>query len=146
MFNMEYTKLSHCVYHCEYHLVLVTKYRREIFNEGVFAYFKAKLDEICKYYPLIKASIVNHDRNHLHMSVSIPSTMSVGNAVKIIKANTAKSLKKKFLFLKKAYWGTESVWSEGYFISTEGVDKKTIKMYIERQGQEDIGQAKLVLG
>ncbi|MCK4784727.1 MAG: transposase, partial [Desulfobacteraceae bacterium] len=39
---MEFIHLSHCVYHCKYHVVMVTKYRKEIFNEGIFAYFEKK--------------------------------------------------------------------------------------------------------
>jgi REP element-mobilizing transposase RayT len=42
---MEYIHLSHCVYYCDYHIVIVTKYRREIFNEGIFAYLEKKLIE-----------------------------------------------------------------------------------------------------
>lgn len=141
---MEFKRLSHCVYHCEYHLVLVTKYRRKIFNDGIFAYFEIKLSEISEHYPLIRFEIVNHDEDHIHLLVSIPPTMSVGSAVRIIKANMAKSLKQKFPYLKKVYWGTEAVWSESYFVSTVGVNEKMIRQYIEKQGQEDTGQAKLV--
>lgn len=143
---MQYAKLSHCVYHCEYHLVLVTKYRHKVFNEGIFAYFKTKIEEIRKHYPLIKVNIINHDTDHIHMSVSIPPTMSVGSAVRIIKSNTAVKLKQKFPFLKDIYWGTESIWSEGYFVSTIGLNEETVRRYIEQQGQEDSGQALLALG
>jgi|SRR3989338_2784508 len=143
---MEVTRLSHCVYYCDYHLVLVTKYRKRIFNEGIFAYLETKLDEIHKHYPLISCKTVNHDFDHIHLLVSIPPTMSVGNAVRIIKSNTAKSLKQKFPFVKEAYWGTDSVWSEGYFVSTVGINKDVIRRYIEQQGQEDSGQAKLAFG
>jgi|GEM_PF-4497499 len=37
------------------------------------------------------------------------------------------------------------VWSDGYFMSTVGVDEETIKRYIEHQGREDSGQAQLEL-
>ena len=141
---MEYNRLSHCIYFCQYHLVLVTKYRRKIFNEGIFAYFQAQFTEIHKHYPLITTKEVNHDKDHLHLLISIPPTMSVGSAVRVIKSNTANSLKQKFPFLKQVYWGTDSIWSEGYFVSTVGLDEETVRAYIERQGREDNGQAKLV--
>jgi putative transposase len=78
---MKYRRFSHCVFLCNYHLILTTKYR-----------------------------------------------------------------KKKFPFLKKAYWGTESIWSSGYFASTVGINEKIIQNYIKNQGEEDSGQAKLELG
>jgi putative transposase len=143
---MEFKRLSHCIYCCDYHIVLVTKYRRKIFNEGIFAYFDVKLKEIRKHYPLIEFKQVNHDKDHIHLLVSIPPVMTVGSAVRIIKANTAKSIKQKFPFLKEAYWGTDSVWSESYFASTVGINEEAIRQYIEQQGQEDSGQAKLALG
>lgn len=143
---MECKKLSHCAYVCDYHLVLPTKYRRKVFNEGIFAYFSLKIKEIGKHYPQIEFMELNHDKDHIHIFLSIPPTMSVGSAVRIIKSNTSKGLKKKFPYLKDVYWGTDGVWSDGYFVSTSGIDKKTIQEYIKRQGKQDAGQAKLVLG
>ena len=72
--------------------------------------------------------------------------MSVGSAVRIIKSNTARALKQKFPFLKELYWGTDGIWSDGYFATTVGINEQMIKQYIEQQGQEDTGQAKLALG
>ena len=128
------------MYRCDYHIVIVTKYRKAIFNEGIFAYFKIRLAEVTEHYPLIKIKEVNHDRDHIHMLVSIPPTMAVGKAVGIIKQNTARNLKQKFPFLREVYWGTEAVWSEGYFASTVGVNNKVITAYIENQGKKDTGQ------
>lgn len=137
--------LSHCVYQCDYHMVIVTKYRKAIFNEGIFAYFKIRLAELTEHYPLIKIKEVNHDRDHIHLLVSIPPTMYVGKVVGLIKQNTARDLKQKFPFLKEVYWGTEAVWSEGYFVSTVGINDKIIRAYIEHQGKKDTGQTKFAI-
>ena len=137
---MKLIHLSHCVYHCEYHIVIVTKYRKEIFNEGIFAYLSIKLAEIPEHYPQIFIKEVNHDKDHLHLLVSIPPTMSVGKVVGLIKQNTARELKQKFPFLKQVYWGTDAVWSEGYFVSTVGANEAIIKRYIQEQGKKDSGQ------
>ena len=74
------------------------------------------------------------------MLISIPPTMNVGKAVGLIKQNMARNLKQKFPFLKEVYWGTESIWSEGYFASTVGVTDAMIRKYIEDQGKKDAGQ------
>jgi len=140
---MEYRRLSHCVYGCDYHIVLVTKYRRRIFNKGIFAYMETQLLEVKKHYPQVEVKEANQDEDHVHLLVSIPPTMSVGKVVGIIKANTGRGLKQKFPFLKEVYWGTESVWSGGYFVSTVGVGEEVVRRYIEYQGMEDSGQAKL---
>lgn len=142
---MRYKKQTNAVYCCEYHIILPTKYRRKIFNEGVFAYMEDKLKEVGQYYPEIEIKSANHDEDHIHLYVSIPPKMSVGSVVRIIKANTARGLKNKFPFLKQVYWGTDAIWSEGYFVSTVGVNRQLIEKYIKLQGQEDVGQAKLDL-
>ena len=141
---MELVSLSHCVYHCDYHLILVTKYRKKIFNEGIFAYFELKLVEVMEHYPLIRVKTVNHDKDHIHFLISLPPTMAVGKVVGIIKQNTAKDLKQKFPFIRSVYWGSGSVWSEGYFVTTVGVNEAIIKKYIENQGQKDLGQTLLI--
>mgnify|MGYP001601979493 CR=1 FL=1 len=138
---MEYKKLSHAVYHCYYHIVLPTKYRRAIFNDGVFAFMKEKLLEITKQYPSIEVKEINHDKDYIHMQVSIPPRMAVGQFVRVFKANTSRGLKTKFPFLKDVYWGADGIWSDGYFVSTTGINDEVIAKYIRMQGAEDSGQA-----
>ena len=142
---MEFTKLSHCIYRCDYHVVVVTRYRRKVFNKGIFTYIEKKLAEVTERYPLIKIEVGNQDKDHIHILVSIPPTMSVGKAVGIIKQNTAREMKQKFPFLKQVYWGSEGIWSDGYFVSTVGINEEVIKAYIERQGQKDTGQTQFVI-
>ena len=142
---MRLNKQAHSVYYCKYHVVLPTKYRRKVFNEGVFAYFQEKLAEIYRYYPELVFEEVNHDEDHVHLLVSIPPKMSVGSVIRIVKANTSRGLKQKFLYLKEVYWGTDGIWSDGYFVSTIGVNEEIIRKYIENQGKEDAGQATLDL-
>jgi putative transposase len=55
--------------------------------------------------------------------------------------NTA--VQKKLPFLDKVYWGINSIWSIGYFVSTVGINQKTIRRYAQKQAEEDSGQAKL---
>jgi putative transposase len=142
---MSYKKQSNCVYLCHYHLVFATKYRRKIINKGMSEFLRGRLREITEYHPEIEFLEYNHDKDHIHLLVSIPPKMSVGDVVRVIKTNTARKLKVSFPFLKKVYWGTDSIWSGSYFVSTIGISDAVIRRYIEHQGQEDCGQAKLDL-
>ena len=136
----EYRKQSNCVYCCIYHLILPTKYRKKIFNDGTFAFFKERMREIQDYYPDLWIKEQNHDKDHVHMMIIIPPKYSVGKIVGIIKANTSRSMKQKFEFLKKCSYGTDGIWSDGYLVSTIGLNEEIIRKYIEKQGQEDLGQ------
>lgn len=142
---MKLRKQSHCVYQCEYHLVLATKYGRKIFNDGIFGYMLERLKEVKEHYPEIEILEIEHDKDHVHMLISIPPKMNVGKVVGILKANTSRRLKEKFSFLKEVYWGVDGIWSDGYFVSTIGINEKIIQRYIQLQGEEDSGQAQLVL-
>ena len=136
----EYRRTAHSVYLCDYHLVFPTKYRHEVITDQLWKYLYGKLIEITKYYPSIYFKEANHDKDHIHLLVSIPPQMSVGSVVRLIKSNTARNIKRQFPMLKKHYWGTDSLWSEGYFVSTVGVTTETIKRYIANQGASDTGQ------
>lgn len=140
---MQYRRQAHCVYRNEYHLVIVTKYRRKVLKQGMGAYLCLILQDVTKHYPDIEFLESNTDEDHLHTLVSIPPRISVSDAVRIIKSNTARTMRKKFPWLDKVYWGIDGIWSDGYFVSTVGVNESVIKRYIEHQGQEDSGQAKL---
>lgn len=96
------------------------------------------MKETYQYYPELKFEKVNHDEDYVHFLMSIPPKMSAGSVVRIIKANTFRGMKQKFPFLKEVYWGTD-----GYCVSTVGLNETMIKKYIENQGKEDAGQATL---
>ena len=143
--GVAYKRQSNCVYLCQYHLVLATKYRRKIINAGVSEFLRNRLREVSEHYPELEILEYNHDQDHIHLLVSIPPKMNVGSVVRLIKTNTSRKLKSTFPFLKAVYWGTDSVWSGRYVVSTVGISRGVIRRYIERQGQEDEGQAKLDL-
>lgn len=106
-------------------------------------YLKRKVFQVSRFHPEIGIIEVNTDVDHMHILVSIPPKMSVSDAVRLVKANTGKAMRKHFPFLDKVYWGSEGIWSIGYFVSTVGINEAVIKKYIEQQGKEDSGQAEL---
>jgi putative transposase len=142
---VKYNRTGHAVFYIRYHLVMSTKYRRKIFKGGMADYLQLKIREVPRYCPEIIIHEVNTDQDHAHMLISIAPKLAIAQAVSIIKANTARDMRTKFPFLDNVYWGSDGIWSIGYFISTVGVTEEIIKRYINRQGQEDSGQAQLEL-
>lgn len=136
----EYRRTSHCVYLCDYHIVLPTKYRHSVIDDTLWKYLYGKLVEITEHYPTICFKEANHDNDHIHLLVSIPPQTSVGSVVRLIKTNTSRKIKQKFPVLKKHYWGSDGIWSDGYFVSTVGITTEIIKRYIAKQGDLDTGQ------
>ena len=142
---MRLRKQGHCAYRCEYHLVVTSKYRRKIFNAGAFSYLRELITSFHEILPEVEIIEINHDVDHVHLLLSIPPKMRVSDVVRTFKSHTGRCMKNKFEYMRKAYWGTDGIWSDGYFVSTVGVDEEVIKRYIENQGKEDYGQAQLEL-
>jgi len=136
----EYRRDNHCVYLCDYHIVLPTKYRHDIITDELWKYLYGKLIEITDHYPKLYFKEANYDKDHIHILISVPPQMGVGSVVRLIKTNTARNIKQKFPGLKKYYWGHDGIWSEGYFVSTVGINTEIIKRYIAKQGELDTGQ------
>jgi putative transposase len=141
--NMEYSKQGYSVYYARYHLVISTKYRRKILKAGFGEYLKKLIVAIGKQNPDIEIIEVNTDVDHVHILLSIPPKYSVSEVVKKFKAKTGLGMRRKFPFLEKVYWGSGGIWSIGYFVSTVGITEETIRKYVQMQGKEDSGQAKL---
>ena len=140
---MDYKKQSHSVYYTRYHLVISTKYRRKVLKAGFGEYLKKRIIGIGEKDPEIEIIEVNADQDHVHILLSIPPKYAVSDVVRMIKAKTGAAMRKKFPWLDKVYWDAEGIWSIGYFVSTAGIHEETIRKYIEMQGKEDSGQAKL---
>jgi putative transposase len=142
----QYRRQTHAVYHTRYHLVFATKYRRKVFAKpGMASYMKVIVATIPRRHPEIEVYEVNTDKDHIHILVSIAPKMAISDAVRILKSNTGRMMVKKFPFIRQVYNGEMSLWSIGYFVSTVGVNERTIQAYIENQGREDSGQATLEL-
>ena len=110
---------------------------------GFGEYLKKLIIGIGRQNPDIEIIEVKTDIDHVHILLSIPPKLSVSEVVRMIKAKTGAVMRKRFPFLDKVYWGTDGIWSIGYFVSTAGINEEVIKKYIKMQGEEDSGQAKL---
>lgn len=142
---MRYRKGAHCVYKTEYHIVWTPRYRRKLFVNNIKAecesYFKTMED----LQTDIEVIAVNIQPDHIHIVLVIPPRIAVADVVKYLKVQSAKTFKAKYGFTQKAIWGRGGIWSRGYFVSTVGIDEKTILAYVANQEKEDKGQLQFEL-
>ena len=142
---MEIRLSGHTAYRTEYHIVWIPKYRHHILNPGVKAYLVKLFPTLLEQIPCCEIVTYNIQPDHIHMVMIIPPKYSVSEVVGKIKGITSSELRKKFGWLRKRYWRENVVWSPGFFVSTVGVEEKDILRYVEYQGRQDSGQAKLEL-
>ena len=128
------------MYNLQYHVVWVCKYRRKILNPGVCSYIRKTLPWLLRGLSGVTIESIGFDGDHLHMLMSIPPKYSISSVMGRLKSQLASRMRKFFPWLSKVYWNENIVWSPGYFVSSVGIDEKTIRKYVELQGQQDSGQ------
>ena len=130
-----YRKSSHTVYDIKYHIVWITKYRKQILRADIANRVRELTREICRAndVEIIKGNI---SRDHVHIFVSVPPHISVSHLVKSIKGKTSRKLLMEFKTLSRAFWGRH-IWARGYFVASSGnVTDEVIIKYIEQQNIE----------
>ena len=75
--------------------------------------------------------------DHIHMLVSIPPKMSVSSFMGYLKGKSALMIFDRHANLKYKF-GNRHFWSEGYYVSTVGLNESTIRKYIQEQDKKDI--------
>ena len=74
--------------------------------------------------------------DHIHMLVKIPPTLSISQFMGFLKGKSALMIFDNHSNLKYKY-GQRTFWAKGYYVSTVGLNKATIKNYIKNQEIED---------
>ena len=80
--------------------------------------------------------------DHVHMLVSIPPKLSVSAFMGYLKGKSALMMFDRHANLKYKF-GNRHFWSEGYYVSTVGINDATVKKYIREQEMRDIALDKL---
>ena len=131
----DYESLSHTQWRCQYHIVLIPKYRRQI----IYGKYKIEIGRIlrtiCERYE-VEIIEANACKDHIHMLVSIPPKMAVSRFMGILKGKSTLMIFDRFANLKYKY-GNRHFWCRGYFVDTVGRNKNAIQKYIQNQVTED---------
>ena len=128
-------KSSHVQYDIEYHIVWTTKYRYRVIVGKIAERARKLVIQSCNSMNvnIIKGSI---GKEHIHLLVSCPPSLSVSKLVQQLKGKTSRTLQIEFKELRKRYWGRH-LWASGYFCRSVGtVTRNNIKEYIENQEDE----------
>ena len=130
-----YRKSSHTVYDIKYHIVWITKYRKQILRADIAHMVRELTREICRSHD-VEIMKGNVSRDHVHIFVSVPPHISVSQLVQSIKGKTSRKLLMEFKTLSRAFWGRH-IWARGYFVASSGnVTDEVIIKYIEQQNIE----------
>ena len=133
--------LSHTKWMCKYHIVFTPKYRRKI----IYNQYKQSIGQILRQLCSHKGVEILDGHfmpDHVHMLVSIPPKISVSQFIGYLKGKSALVIFDKHANIKYKF-GNRHFWSEGYYVSTVGLNEATIKKYIQEQEKNDTSMDKL---
>lgn len=126
---------AHSVFLLHYHLILVVKYRRQVFTDEI----SERAKEIFSYIaPSYKIELVewNHDKDHVHILFKGQPKTEMSKFINAYKSASSRLLKKEFPIIRQKLW-KEMFWSQSFcLLSSGGAPIEVIKEYIENHGQK----------
>ena len=126
---------NHSVFSMFYHLVLVTKYRREVLDDEIVEYLRERFETIGSGFN-IHLEEINHDTDHLHVLFKAEPNSELSKFINAYKSSTSRMVKKIYPRVTKKLWKSH-FWSRSFcLLTTGGVDIDTIRRYIESQGEK----------
>jgi len=126
---------NHSVFLLHYHLVLVVKYRREVFTDEISDFAKDMFIEIGEKYN-ITLTEWNYDKDHIHILFKAHPNSELSKFINAYKSASSRLIKKNFPHIRKRLW-KEMFWSRSFcLLTTGGAPIAVIKKYIENQGKK----------
>lgn len=134
----ELNTLYHCTFRLQYHLVLVTKYRRGCITAAMLD----RLEEIAQATTdKWGGSVVelSGESDHVHMLLDLTPRIAPSSFVNNLKTVTSRLIRKEYAnHLANDYWGKPVFWSRSYaLLSVGGAPLSVLKQYIEQQQVPD---------
>ena len=137
-----FERLSHVLWHCQYHIVWVPKYRYRVlegeFGREVYHCIQSYSDRLgCRVEEL------NVQPDHIHLLIRVPPKQSISDLMGALKGRSAIRVFKQYPYLKKRpYWGNH-FWAKGYCVDTVGLDIDMIRKYVRYQEAAEKRQEQL---
>ena len=117
-----------------YHLILVVKYRRKVFDDSISNYAKGVFEKIAPSYN-ISLLEWNHDVDHVHIMFKAQPNSELSKFINAYKSASSRLIKKDYPEIREKLW-KEYFWSQSFcLLTTGGAPIEVIRKYIETQGE-----------
>lgn len=125
--------LYHSVYNLTYHLVLVTKYRRNCITKSILQELSVIVRALCAQWKVDLLEF-NGESDHIHMLISLNPKIAPAIFVNNLKTVSSRLVRKKFSSHLKDYYTKPVFWSRSYcIVSSGGAPLTILKNYIAQQ-------------
>ncbi|MFK0735037.1 MAG: IS200/IS605 family transposase [Gloeotrichia echinulata GP01] len=129
-------KGAHAVFRIHFHIIFVTKYRKNVINQAILTKLPEIFSRVCEKR---KCELLefNGEENHVHLLVDAHPDNNTSQLISSLKSASSRIIRKEFEeYLKQYYWKKEdpSFWTDAYcVISAGGAPLETLKEYIQSQ-------------
>jgi putative transposase len=138
----EWPSLSHVRWDCQYHVVIVPKYRRKVVYGRRRRQIGGIMRELCRQRGI--EWVEGHARpDHLPLCLSIPPKDSVAYAVGSLKGKRAVRIHREWLPERRR--SGLPFWAAGYCVSTVGLDEARGRQSIREREEQERRQGELDL-
>ncbi|MCU5037920.1 IS200/IS605 family transposase [Bacillus cereus] len=126
---------NHSVFLLYYHLVLVVKYRRNVFDDDMSDYAKDMFVRLSENYNITLVEW-NHDVDHVHILFKAHPNTEMTKFINAYKSASSRLIKRDFPQVKKKLW-KEMFWSRSFCLLTIGGSPiDVVKTYFENQSEK----------
>lgn len=126
---------AHSVFLLYYHLILVVKCRRKVFDDEVSDRAKEIFCYIAPRYGLALEEW-GHDADHVHIMFRAQPGSALSRFINAYKSASSRLLKKEFPQIREKLW-KDAFWSQSFCLLTAGgAPIEEIRRYIETQGEK----------
>ncbi|EOO12630.1 MULTISPECIES: IS200/IS605 family transposase [Bacillus] len=126
---------NHSVFLLYYHLVLVVKYRRNVFDDDMSDYAKDMFIRLSENYNITLVEW-HYDVDHVHILFKAHPNTEMTKFINAYKSASSRLIKRDFPQVKKKLW-KEMFWSRSFcLLTTGGSPIDVVKEYIENQGEK----------
>lgn len=128
---------NHSVSLLYYQLVLVVKYKRNVFDDDMADYAKEMFVRLSENYNITLVEW-NHDVDHVHILFKAHPNTEMTKFINAYKSASSRLIKRDFPHVRKKLW-KEMFWSRSFcLITTGGSPIDVVKKYIENQGKREV--------
>ena len=125
---------NHSVFAMYYHLILVVKYRRKVFDDILSDYTKSIFERLAPAYNITLIEW-NHDVDHVHIMFKAQTNSELYKFINAYKSASSRLIKRDFPEIRQKLW-KEYFWSQSFcLLTTGGAPIEVIRKYIETQGE-----------
>ena len=127
---------AHSVFSLHYHLILVTKYQKQVLDDEISERARALFEAIAPSYK-IEVLEWNHDQDHVHIFFKAQPKTELSKFINAYKSASSRVLKKEFPSMREQLW-QDMFWSRSFCLLSSGsAPIEVIQQYIKEQGSND---------